>query len=154
MSKKYDEYINKDIDAILNEYFDEILKMIEWGNFDILAHLDYPIRYIVGVKKYPLDFSKFSGKVDEILKLLAEKNKALEINTSGLRQPLGRVLPGEDIVRRFKELGGEMVTVGSDAHFDYDVGAGVEEGMNIAKRCGFDSVTLFQHRTPIQIPIE
>ena len=149
-----DEYINKDIDAILNEYFDEILKMIEWGNFDILAHLDYPIRYIVGVKKYPLDFSKFSGKVDEILKLLAEKNKALEINTSGLRQPLGRVLPGEDIVRRFKELGGEMVTVGSDAHFDYDVGAGVEEGMNIAKRCGFDSVTLFQHRTPIQIPIE
>ena len=149
-----DEYINKDIDAILNEYFDEILKMIEWGNFDILAHLDYPIRYIVGVKKYPLDFSKFSGKVDEILKLLAEKNKALEINTSGLFMDMRDTLPNISFVKRFKELGGKYITVGSDSHYAEKICQGIETGYDIARKCGFDSVVIFEKRQPILLPLE
>ena len=98
--------------------------------------------------------SKFSDKVDEILSLLVKNEKALEINTSGLRQKLGKTMPEEDVVRRFKQLGGEFVTVGSDAHYAKDIGAGVDVGMEIAQRIGFDCVTLFQNRQPVQIPIE
>ena len=98
--------------------------------------------------------SKFSDKVDEILSLLVKNEKALEINTSGLRQKLGKTMPEEDVVRRFKQLGGEFVTVGSDAHYAKDIGAGVDVGMEIAQRSGFACVTLFQNRQPVQIPIE
>ena len=116
--------------------------------------MTYPLRYIVGEHNIPVDMSAFGEKIDEILSLLVKNNKALEINTSGLRQKLGRTMPEEDVVRRFKELGGEMVTVGSDAHYAKDIGAGIGSGIEIAKRSGFDSVTLFQNRTPVQIPIE
>ena len=98
--------------------------------------------------------SKYKDKIDETLKLLAEKDTAREINTSGLRQKLKATLPDEDIVRRFRQLGGKMVTIGSDAHYAEHLGSGIETGMEIAKRCGFDSVTLFQSRNPVEIPIE
>jgi histidinol-phosphatase (PHP family) len=63
-------------------------------------------------------------------------------------------MPGEEIVKRFKDLGGEYITIGSDAHYADHLGAGIPEGMAIAERCGFKTVTLYQKREPIQIPIE
>ena len=116
--------------------------------------MTYPLRYIVGKYNIPVDLSKYKDKIDEALKLLAEKDTALEINTSGLRQKLNKTLPDENIVRRFKQLGGKMVTIGSDAHYAEHLGSGIETGMEIAKRCGFDCVTLFQSRHPFEIPIE
>lgn len=147
-------YASIDVKSLLDEYFDEIYSMIQWGNFDTLAHLDYPLRYISGEQNVPVDMSDFSEKTDEILKLLIKKDIALEINTSGLRQKIGRTLPDENILKRYKQLGGQMITVGSDAHCEEHVAMGIEQGFDLAKRCGFDSITLFQKRTPIQIPIE
>lgn len=150
----YLDYSQWDITDLMNKYFDELIKLARWAKFDTLAHMTYPLRYIVGEHGIPVDMSKFSDKVDEILSLLVKNEKALEINTSGLRQKLGKTMPEEDVVRRFKQLGGEFVTVGSDAHYAKDIGAGVDVGMEIAQRSGFDCVTLFQNRQPVQIPIE
>ena len=116
--------------------------------------MTYPLRYIVGEHGIEVDMSKFSDKIDEILTLLVENEKALEINTSGLRQKLGATMPEETVIRRFKQLGGEFVTVGSDAHYAKDIGAGIDVAIEIAQRSGFDCVTLFQNRMPVQIPIE
>ncbi|MBQ7653868.1 MAG: histidinol-phosphatase HisJ family protein [Clostridia bacterium] len=149
-----EDYKKINIEDTLNEYFDEILTMINWGNFDVLAHLDYPLRYAVGEQKVDVDMAKFSKKTDEILSLLVEKEISLEINTSGLRQAIGRTLPGVEILKRFRELGGSMITVGSDAHLEDHVGAGVEEAMTLAKECGFSCITLYQQRMPVQIPIK
>ena len=101
-----------------------------------------------------VDLSKYQKKIDQILSLLAEKDKALEINTSGLRQKLKRTLPDESIVMRYKELGGKLITIGSDAHYAKHLGLGIGKAMDMAKRCGFDSVALFQSRNPMEIPIE
>ena len=150
----YLDYSQWDITDLMNKYFDELIKLARWAKFDPLAHMTYPLRYIVGEHGIPVDMSKFSDKVDEILSLLVKNEKALEINTSGLRQKLGKTMPEEDVVRRFKQLGGEFVTVGSDAHYAKDIGAGVDVGMEIAQRSGFDCVTLFQNRQPVQITIE
>lgn len=150
----YLDYSQYNIDSLLRQYFDELLRLAEWGKFDTMAHITYPLRYICGEHNIPVDMDKYSDCIDNILKALVKSGKALEINTSGLRQKLGRTMPDEDVVKRFKELGGTMVTVGSDAHYAKDLGAGISEGMDIAKRCGFDSVTLFLNRTPMQIPIE
>ena len=115
----YLDYSQWDITDLMNKYFDELIKLARWAKFDTLAHMTYPLRYIVGEHGIPVDMSKFSDKVDEILSLLVKNEKALEINTSGLRQKLGKTMPEEDVVRRFKQLGGEFVTVGSDAFFPF-----------------------------------
>ncbi len=148
------DFAGKDIDALLNEYFTELKLLAEWAKFDTFAHLTYPLRYIVGVNKIPVDMEKYHGDIDEILSILIEKDKALEINTSGLRQPLGLTMPAEDIVKRYKSLGGKYITVGSDSHYTEHMGAGIGDGMMLAKNCGFDSVQIFRHRQPVEIPIE
>jgi len=150
----YLDYSEHDLDILLRDYFHELDLMVRWGNFDTLAHLTYPLRYITGEHKIDVSLTKYAGLIDEILSGLAEKGKALEINTSGLRQKLGKTMPGADIIRRFRQLGGEYVTIGSDAHWAEHIGAGISEGMKLAKHCGFSSVTLYQKREPILIPIE
>lgn len=147
------DYQKEDANALMEAYLDEMLEMVEWGNFDSLAHLTYPLRYMVGEAGIPFDFSKMDGKVEKILRRLAEKKKALEINTSGLRQKIGVTLPDLSYVRRFRELGGEYVTLGSDAHSRKDVGAGIREGMKIAAEAGFTHYTIFENRIPKQIPL-
>ncbi len=148
---KYDDY---DIYKLLDEYFEEELELAKWGKFDTLAHLTYPLRYMVGDQGYTVDLNKYSDIIDEILKAVIYNGKALEINTSGYRQKIGRTMPDKDVVSRFKELGGEFITLGSDSHFAEHVGAGIDRGMLLAKECGFDSIALFQQREPVLIPIE
>ncbi|MGI6247870.1 MAG: histidinol-phosphatase HisJ family protein [Acutalibacteraceae bacterium] len=142
------------VEDVMEQYFKELQLVADWGNFDSLAHFTYPLRYIVGNHGIEVDLSKYSEEIDSILLSLVKNKKALEINTSGLRQALKRTMPGEDIVKRFKELGGEYITIGSDAHYANDLAAGIQEGMEIALRCGFECVSLYQGREPIQIPIE
>jgi len=150
----YSEYPGEKLRALLLEYFREVRLMADWGKFDTLAHLTYPLRYIQGDHKIPVDIRDYSTEIDGILKSLVRGGRALEINTSGLRQKLGKTMPDEEIVARYRELGGELITIGSDAHYAEHLGAGIPEGMALAERCGFDRVTFFQQREPIQIPIE
>lgn len=148
------DYNVHDVNQVMSDYFKEMQIMVDWGNFDTLGHLTYPLRYIQGDLGIRVDLSLYADQIDGLLRGLAEKGKALEINTSGLRQKLGETMPGEDVVYRFKELGGEYITIGSDAHYAKDLASGIPEGMALAERCGFKSVTLYQKREPIQIPIE
>jgi histidinol-phosphatase (PHP family) len=137
---------------LLHEYFDELYALVEWGQFDSLAHLTYPLRYMVGRDKINVALSLFSAQTDAILSLLAKRGKALEINCSGLRQEIGDTLPGEDVVRRFRDLGGEHITLGSDAHRTSDLAFGLAQGMELANRCGFSSLTVFRQHVPYKVP--
>ncbi len=152
-------YMNFDDESIdymdlLRQYFEWELKLAQWAKFDTLAHLTYPLRYIVGKYKKTVDMSEFSEIIDEILSTLIRNQTALEINTAGLRQPIGVTSPDESIVRRYKELGGQLITVGSDAHYAEHLGAGIDKGYELALRCGFDKVAVYQGRVPTLIPIE
>lgn len=148
------DFSTQNIDEIMTQYFKEILGVAKWDKFDSLVHLTYPIRYITGKYGLDVDLKKYSDYTDEILKVLAQNGKALEINTSGLRGALKDTMPTKDIIKRFKELGGERITIGSDAHKAKDIGCGVEQAMGIAVDCGFNFITLYQNRVPIMIPIE
>lgn len=142
------------VHALLTEYFDEIINLLEWGNFDILAHLTYPLRYFYAKSGISVDMREYKTQVDEILRLTAQKGKALEINTAGLRQPIGKLSPEADVVRRFKELGGEYVTYGSDAHYAEDIGKGMDVAFDVMRQAGFEELTFFQQRIPLKMPIE
>lgn len=141
-------------EKLLKEYFDELVEMLHWGNFDVLAHLTYPLRYFYSKSSLEIDLNIFKNQIDEILLLTAKSDKALEINTAALRQPLNKLSPEVDIVKRFKELGGKYVTVGSDAHYAEHLAADIDMAYNCALEAGFDSITFFQKRTPIQMKIE
>lgn len=156
---KEDFYYMKSFDGIciedmMNEYFDELIAMLEWGNFDVLAHITYPFRYIYNICGYVEDINKYSKKVDEILKLCAEKDKALEINMGGLKYPINKPSPDIDTVKRYKELGGRLVSVGSDSHYAERVGFGIERAYEIARESGFDFVALFRERQVFEYPIK
>ena len=150
----YKEMPLDEIYSLLDKYFEEELILAKWNGFDTFAHLTYPMRYIVQAGRNEVELSRYDEITDEIFKTLIANGKALEINTSGLRQPIGKTMPTENYVRRFKELGGEHLTLGSDAHFTEHTGAGIDEGYAIAERCGFEYVTYFKDRKPIQGKIE
>lgn len=89
--------------------------------FDVLGHLTYLSKADANPVKRPVPFDVHKDVVDEIFRQLVSKGKGIEINTSGI-STCGAPLPGFDYLRRFKELGGEIVTVGSDAHTPGRVG--------------------------------
>ncbi len=156
---KEDFYFMKDLtydeaDKLLTEYFDEIINMLEWGNFDVVAHLTYPLRYFYSQSGLSFDLNNYKNQIDEILSLTAKKEKALEINTAGLRQPLKKLQPEVDIIKRFRELGGKMVTAGSDAHFAEHLAADIDKAYTAALQAGFEHITFFQRRTPMMMKIE
>ncbi|QNK41113.1 histidinol-phosphatase HisJ family protein [Caproicibacter fermentans] len=148
------DYSAENIDDLLNRYFDEILEMIEWGKFDSLAHLTYPWRYLAGEFGLHIHTDRFMGRIDEVIKTLIAKNIALEVNTSGFRQRLGTSMPDAPVIRRYRELGGRMITLGSDAHRWADVGGGIELGLKLIRSAGFHHYVVFTGRKPHYLPVE
>ncbi len=141
-------------EKLLSEYFNALIEMLEWGNFDVLSHLTYPLRYFYSKSNLDVDLNKFKKQIDEILLRTAKKDKALEINTAALRQPLNKLSPEVDLIKRFKELGGKYVSVGSDAHYAEHLATDIDLAYTAALEAGFQHITFFQNRTPMTIKIE
>ncbi len=135
-----------EIHRLLGAYFEEILEMCRQGGFDVLGHLTYPLRYIVGDCGISLDMSRYFEVIREIFRTLAEGGMGIEINTSGLRQRYGKMLPDMEYVKLYRKCGGEILTVGSDAHCAADLAAGIPEGLELARECGFKYTAYFERR--------
>lgn len=149
----YLEYTKENVPVLLNRYFDELLMTADFPHFDSLAHLTYPLRYIAERTDIQVCLSDYAGKIDGILKKLAERQKALEVNTSGYFKKIGAALPDESIVKRFKELGGKYVTLGSDAHSAEALGQGLDKGMSLIRNCGFQAYTIFSKHRPVLVDL-
>lgn len=116
-------------------------------DYDVLAHLTYIGKTMGHPDPRTVKFSDHRELIDEILRLLADKGKGLELNTSGMDR-CGGFLPTADFFRRFKELGGQIVTVGSDAHQCARVGQYSKEACQLLKDI-FGYVCTFEGRKPI-----
>ncbi len=149
----YLEYSDDNIDEILKLYFAELAETATFEHFDTLAHLTYPLRYILAKTGKIPDLSPYYKQIDEVFKMLIKNNKALEINVSGLFKELKTTLPDETLIKRYRELGGKYITIGTDAHSVEFVGKGLKEGIEIAKKCGFDQYTIYEKHQPIMIDI-
>ena len=144
-------YDKIDVYKFMKDYFGELCQLAQWKECDIMAHITCPMRRIQGRYNIDFDYSKIQDEVDTLLEIMIKNDKVLEINTSGLRQQIGRTMPDVNILKRYKQLGGKYVSIGSDAHSAYDVGAGVREGMLLAKECGFDTLSFFVERQMLEI---
>lgn len=149
----YLDYINEfDPYEVYGGYLDEMLEVVKMDCFDSLAHITYPLRYIINRDHIDFDEARFYGKYDDILSLLAKNGRALEINTSGGRKN-HFILPDNYILTRFRELGGRYITLGSDAHRAFGVGGSFDEGKALAKAAGFDAVTHYVKHKPVETKI-
>jgi histidinol-phosphatase (PHP family) len=126
-------------------YFEELLCAAQSGLGDVLGHLDLIKRH--GTAHYgPFHPVAFEDEIRAVLRAAVEGGIGLEINTSGLRQSPGEPYPALIVLRWYRELGGEILTVGSDAHHAADLGAGIPAALDLARVAGFRAITTFEER--------
>ncbi len=142
-----------DVVTELNLYFDELIRMIDFGGFDTLAHLTYPLRYLRNEQGGFYTFDPFIERVKEVYGKLIHKGISLELNCSGLRQSIGEVLPNKSLLDLYKQMGGELITIGSDAHSCEDLGKGLGDGLEILSEIGFTHYATYINRKPNMIKI-
>lgn len=150
------EYKNKEhCLSLIDEYMDELVEYSSLICYDVMAHIGYPVRY-TRRKGYNTDISlkTYEEKIRLILKNLISNGKGIEINCSGFTNPyIGGPIPTIDILKLYKELGGEIITVGSDAHKPEQAGQGLREGFQILSELNFKYVTVFEKRKPLYLKI-
>lgn len=132
----------------LRRYFEEVLLNVRtFDNFDVVGHIDYIVRYTKnkGEKYDPHDYFDI---IDEILKTVISKGKGIECNTSRIDCGFLHCNPHEDIIKRYKELGGEIITIGSDSHLPKTLGHGFNKVGEILINAGFKYYTVFEKRKP------
>ncbi|MCD8326092.1 MAG: histidinol-phosphatase HisJ family protein [Lachnospiraceae bacterium] len=130
------------------EYFQCVLENIEaFPQYDSFGHLDYVVRYGPN-RDQEYTFAKYQDVLDPILKKLAMTGKALECNTGAIRYGLRELNPSLFILKRFRQFGGEFVTIGSDAHTPDRVGDGFERACQVLKAAGFSYYTIYEKRRP------
>lgn len=154
MDPYYPEFFaGRDEDAAYMEYFESVLENINSGvDFDVYGHIDYVVRY--GPNKNAFyTYEKFKDIIDEILTQLISKGKGIEVNTGGFKYGLGHPNPTEDIIKRYHELGGEIITMGADAHVPEYVAYEFDKTAQIIKKCGFKYYTVFKNRKAEFIPL-
>lgn len=133
--------------SLMDRYLDEHIAMINTGGFDVIGHISYPMKYMARYN-IKLDIKDHWDKVKALLNLAIEKGIGIEVNTSGLRDDLGTTIPAYDVIKLYHDLGGEIITTGSDSHNTNDVGEGIFEANELLKEAGFKYVTVFNQRKP------
>lgn len=147
-------YDDKTQEHIYRRYVESKLESISnWtpDSYDSVAHLGYCAKFApYPLEIRPLRYHHAPDAFDALFEILAENDKALEINTSG-HKTMGECIPDRELLTRFHELGGQFVTIGSDAHLPEYVGSWNDLARALAKECGFRYMLTFDQRKPIPV---
>lgn len=148
------------VDPYLPEYFDGRSQSEGYSHYlrelnSMIARTEGPwvLGHITYVSKFArfehtkMEYSNYRDELDNTLRLAVEKGYGLEVNTSGIKNGAG-LLPGSDILRRYRELGGEAVTTGSDAHCAEDAGRWIGEATEAVKAAGFRYMAVYKGLRP------
>ena len=131
--------------AGMADYLRQARRLAEWGRFNVLGHLTLPLRYLNENRGFHLTFDGFEREIEGILRTLIGKGCGIELNTNRGHTPL----PDEKWLRMYRDLGGEIITLGTDAHGPEYVGCAVRERQQLLKDCGFTRFCTFEKRHPI-----
>lgn len=146
----YPEYFEgKEEQNVYLEYFlVTLLNLKSSDSYDVAGHIDYLVRYGPNKDKF-YSYDAYRDILDEILKTVIQKGKGIECNTAGFRKGLNAPNPCIELLKRYRELGGEILTLGSDAHIPGDLGADFDRTRELLSECGFTFYTEFSNRTPV-----
>lgn len=129
----------------LGDYLEEALVLAKQGGFTVMGHLTLPLRYFNEMRGFHTSFDPYEEQIREILKTLIENGRGIELNCNRGNQPL----PDGKWLKIYRELGGEIITLGTDAHSTQHVGCSVRERQALLKSCGFTRFCTFEKQKPI-----
>ena len=130
--------------ACLDNYFSNMLQLAPLPYYDVLGHIIYPLRYMNLRCGHNISLERYEDQLRAILGLAARNGRGMEINTYDGRT----VADWRPVLELFREVGGELVTVGSDAHTPKGVGQGIREAYALLSDVGFRYVTHYEKRQP------
>lgn len=134
-------------DAYCEYFLSEVENVKRTNAFDVYGHLDYAIRYCPD-KSFTYQFKEYADIFEQLFRLLIDHGKGIEINTAGLSK-MGMAHPHIEALRMYKQMGGEIVTVGSDAHSANNIGYGFDIAKDMLQECGFSHFATYQKRKPV-----
>lgn len=128
-------------------YYEELLQLVRgYRDYSVLGHLDLIVRYDkMGV--YP--FRNVKHYVEEILTEVIKNGKGIEINTSSKRYGLADSTPSREILQMYHDMGGKILTLGSDSHVPAHLGSHMEESKALLKDIGFQSFCTYEKMRPV-----
>ena len=146
-------YEGRSAEEVCGQYFAEELENLEaFPEFDVIGHMDFVLRHAPGGAG-AFRYADYSDILDQILKLAIQNGKGIECNTSPFQKGLVTTNPNSQILKRYAELGGEILTFGSDAHEPDHVGRCFREAAEIAKECGFRYYAVYRRHQPKFYPL-
>lgn len=137
---------------LLRDYLLENIEIAKSGLCDVVAHIGYPLNCMLE-RGFALDLSEHTDIVRELVSELVERGVGMELNVSGFRRKINDSAPSMWILKLYRELGGEIITVGSDGHDVSQAGLFVDRGFSMLREAGFKYVTVFEKRKPRFIKI-
>lgn len=138
----------------LKKYYDTMYNCVrDFNDYDTLGHIDFIDRYFEDFSAIP-KYEEYSLMIDNILKILIDKGKGLEVNTAGLKYGLDCFHPKIQILNRYKDLGGEIITFGSDSHSPNYIAYKFLKTKEVLKEIGFNYISIFKERKIIDIKIK
>jgi histidinol-phosphatase (PHP family) len=145
-------FSNGTADDIYNSYFDELERMVENADIDIVAHFDIPARTAIPILGY--EPVRYERKIRSILDIIIHRNLALDINAAGLRKASQNLMPDPVILKWYVEMNGQQVTLGSDAHRMSEVGQHLDLALKAIRSAGLTQITQFRHRQGCLVALE
>ncbi len=136
---RYEMMTDAHIHLLFDRMLDETLQLISFDGLHTLGHLTYMHRYITLAKK-PFDFKPHYEKITEIYSSLISRDMALELNVSTLWKGLGISMPTLELLKLYKDQGGRLITVGSDAHSPENLGKCIRKGYALLRTAGFSEI--------------
>lgn len=138
---------------IYKDYFNEIYELVKNADIDVVGHLDLMKRYAYkDFGKY--DFNNYKDNIERIFKEVIRRNMGIEVNTSGLRDSVHESYPSVEIIKFYKELGGEIITIGSDSHNSEDIGSNYFCTIEMLKKCKIRHIYKYKNRKPEGVNIQ
>jgi histidinol-phosphatase (PHP family) len=134
----------------LDNYFQSMLQLAAGPYYDVVGHIIYPLRYMTGDYPTPPTVDRYQDQIHEVLRLAAESGRGIEINT-WKGQTLEEWLP---ILKLYKDVGGEIITVGSDAHATAPIARGIPQAYQMMQDCGFRYVAVYHERKADMIKLK
>ena len=131
-------------DAIVQDYLDCVRDLARWGKFHVLGHLTLPLRILNENLGMHMTFQPYLDRVEEIFSIIIPKGIGIECNTNRGNAPL----PGREILTLYRQMGGEIITLGSDAHNGRHVGCAIRECQQLLRECGLRYFTTFTKGKP------
>lgn len=147
------DYKKTDYHEVFGMYMDWQQELARKYDFDVLGHVTYPSRYVYTQTGVRVDFHEYWEQYIDLFKTVIERGKGIELNMSGIARGYGETMPNMELLKLYRSLGGEIITVGSDAHVLDHIGIVTKEGYEMLKEAGFKYFTVYEERKSKFLPL-